>query len=724
MKRRTFPGCRASGAILSLLSGGCLFAAEPATPPSEPQTMRKLTVAAEGDEPGVIAEGHSASSKTDIPLIEMPQAISVVTAETIKEQGITRLGDALRAVAGVARSSTYGYYDAYTLRGYDAAYGTLYLDGLTTTSPAGAVNELAGLEQVEVVKGPASALFGASPLGGIVNMVSKRPRADAFIESMVTTGSYGLIESSIDANAPLNESGALLARMNVLYRDSDDFVDYSGENRLYVAPALTWNIGDDTHLMFLGRYQRDHDSPWSPVSAYGTILPSAHGKLPVDFSVNRNGAERTVVNQHRRQIGYLFDHRFNEALSFSQTLRYAHTKTYWNNWVFSDGFVDGSFVDGVQQGHVLGLLVYGPYRHVDNDFAVDSRFSATFATASVSHSVLAGVDLKNNRSRYADEGGNFDSTVNTLDILAPDQVSPLIHDAAFAYSDRGQSRQAGYYLQDHVSFTDRLFMTVGGRWDEVDTDGNKEQAFSPNGGVNYFIAPTVSLYANVGKSFTPQFGWVVAFDGSVLPPETGRNIEGGIKFDRGAFKGLISLFQLTRRNVATSDPDPTHPFAYVVTGEQRSRGLEVEGGWTPNDAWSTTLAYAYIDAEVTQDNSIPAGTRLSSVPKHNIYLRGEYVVRQGALANLGLSLAVLYNSDRNSSLYLTDMDGDGDAEPAAKLAAYAVVDAGLSYAMSGWESRFALNNILDKRYYPDANDLTRVTPGEPRNWRLSLSRKF
>lgn len=722
MNRSTFHGLRAGGAVLSLLSSSYIFAAEPATPPGEPQTMRKLTVEAVGEEPGVIAEGHSASSKTDIPLIETPQAISVVTAETIKKQGITRLRDALRAVAGVSRSSTYGYYDAYTLRGYDAVYGSIYLDGLTTTSATGGVNELAGLEQVEVVKGPASALFGASPLGGIVNLVSKRPRADAFIESTLTTGSYNLIESSIDANTPLNESGSLLARMNVLYRDSDDFVDYSGENRVYVAPALTWNIGDDTHLTFLSRYQRDHDSPWSPVSAYGTILPSAHGRLPIDFSVNRDGADRAVVNEDRRQIGYLFDHRFNEALSFSQTLRYEHAKTYWNNWVFAGGFVDGSLVDGVQQGHVLGLLVFGPYRHVDNDFAVDNRFKAAFDTGAISHSVLAGVDFKNNRSRYADAGGNFAAAVNTLDLLAPDQTSPLIHDAAFAYSDRSKSRQTGYYLQDHVGFTDRLFLTVGGRWDEVDIDGNKDHAFSPNGGVNYFIAPTVSFYANVGKSFTPQFDWVTAFDGSALPPETGRNIEGGVKVDGGAFKGLVSLFQLKRRNVATADP--TYPFSYVVTGEQRSRGVEVEGAWAPNDAWSTTLAYAYIDAEVTQDNTIPAGTRLPSVPKHNIYMRGEYVVRQGALANLGLSLAVLYNSDRNSSLELADNNGDGVEEPAATLDAYTVVDAGLSYALHDWETRFALNNIFDERFYPDANGLTRVTPGEPRNWRLSLSRKF
>jgi iron complex outermembrane receptor protein len=707
-----------------MLSGGCALAAEPATAPGELQTMRKLTVVEESDEPGTIAAGNSASSKTDIPSIETPQAISVVTAEAIKEQGITRLGDALRAVAGMSRSSTYGYYDAYTLRGYDAAYGSIYLDGLMTTSPAGAVNELAGLERVEVVKGPASALFGASPLGGIVNLVSKRPQADAFIESTLTTGSYSLVESSIDANTPLNESGSLRARVNFLYRDADDFVDYSGENRLYVAPTLTWNIAGDTHLTFLSRYQRDRDNPWSPLTAYGTVLPSAHGKLPIEFAVNRDGAGRAVVNQDRHQIGYMFDHRFNEALSFSQTVRYAHTKTYWNNWVFSDLFVDSSFVDGVQQGHVLGLFVYGPFRQRDNDFGADSRLAAAFETGGLSHDVLVGVDVRNNRNRNADAGGNYDIAANTLDILAPDRTSPLVHDPAASYSGSVKSRQTGYYLQDHVGFADRWFLTLGGRWDVVDTDGQNDNAFSPNVGVNYFIAPAVSLYANASKSFTPQFGWTVAFDGSALPPETGRNVEGGVKFDGATFGGLISLFQLTRRNVATADPDPTHPFSYVVTGEQRSRGLEIEGSWKPGDAWEGSLAYAYIDAVVTKDTAIAAGTRLSNVPKHNVYVRGEYVVQHGPLQNLELSLALLYNSDRNSSLYLVDIDGDGVAEPAAKLPAYAVVDAGAAYTLRDWEARFALNNILDKRYYPDANDLTRVTPGEPRNWRLSLSRRF
>ena len=541
-----------------------------------------------------------AAAKTDVPWIESAQAISVVTAGMIKEQGIVRLHDALRGVAGISRSSTYGFYDAYTLRGYDAAYGSVYLDGLTTTSVAGTTNELAGLEQVEVIKGPAAALYGASPLGGIVNLVSKRPRPDSFLEASLSTGSYHFAEGNIDANAALSASGSLLGRVNLLYRDADDFVKYSAEQRLYVAPALTWNMGGATQLTLLGRYQRDRDNPWAPLTAYGTVLPSAHGRLTPKFSVNRDGADRGFVNQDRKQVGYVFDHRFNDATSFTQTLRHTETKTHWNNWIFSDEFVDSEFIDGVQQGHVLGLSIYGPFRQVDHDFGVDSRLNIKVATGLLRHTVLAGIDYKRNTNRFADGGGNFDYTVNTLDILAPRSTLPLVHDPASAYSGSGKSDQTGYYLQDHIGFLDRWFLTVGGRWDHVKTDGQKDHAFSPNVGLNYLIAPTVSLYANWARPFTPQFGWVLDIDGNQLPPETGRNIEAGIKWDsaEGRLSGLASIFQLTRKNVATEDP--SNPFFYVVTGEQRSRGLEIEGRWSPSRAWTTSLAYTYLDAQIAR----------------------------------------------------------------------------------------------------------------------------
>lgn len=232
--------------------------------------------------------------KSDIPVLETPQSVSVVPKELIEARGVTRLADALRTVAGISSASTYGFYDGYTIRGYDASYSSLYLDGLASETGVGANQELFGLERVEVLKGPASMLFGQAPLGGLINLVSKRPQDDAFLNVSPSVGSWNNYEGTIDANAPLNKDGRLLARLSVLYRDADSFVKNAGQNRIFIAPALTWKIGPETRLTVLCRWQRDHDNAYSPVPAYGTVLPGVVS-LPVDFSLNGSGNQKNLT---------------------------------------------------------------------------------------------------------------------------------------------------------------------------------------------------------------------------------------------------------------------------------------------------------------------------------------------------------------------------------------------------------------------------------------------
>jgi iron complex outermembrane receptor protein len=664
-------------------------------------------------------------SKSDTPLIRTPQAISVVTAEQIRDGGITDLNDALRSVAGVSRSSTYGYYDAYTIRGYDTAYDSLYFDGLVTSSAAGTNYELAGLERVEVLKGPASSLYGSAPIGGIVNLVSKRPQEASFLDVGIATGSYDLIEGRVDANAPLDRNARFLFRLNALISDQDDFVKYAARNRYFVAPALTAVIGDDTHLTVLGNWQRDHDRPWSPLPAEGTVLPNANGPIPYAFAVNFPGDQHVVNNQDRWSLGYIFDHRFSDAISFNQTLRYTHAKTFWNNWVFADYFTDNAYVDGVQQGHVMGLLLYGPFRETDKNLGVDSRLSAKFQTGPISHAIIAGYDYRQVHTAMRDDGGNYDIMVNSLDYLDPDYSVPLIHDPSLAYGSATKGHQSGIYFQDQIGFGDRLFLTAGGRFDWVVNDGKKDNDFSPRVGVNYLFTPSIAVYASWSRSFSPQFGWIEAFDGSALPNGHGRNIEAGLKIGNpgGALTANAAVFDLVRSNVPTADP--VHAGFYLVRGEQRSRGFEIESAWSPAPGARLSLAYTYIDAKVTEDDEIPPGTRLGNVPHHNLYVRGEYELQRGPLEGLGASLALLWNSDKVAdSSYFYDLDGDGDNDADFTLPGYVVVDAGLAYRADEWRVAVHVDNLFDKHYYPEASGSTRVAIGEPRSWRLSLSREF
>lgn len=667
---------------------------------------------------------HPVATKDDVPLIETPQAISIISSDLIQARGITRLAEALRQVAGVTRSSTYGFFDSYQIRGFDAAYGSVYLDGLVNGNVAGTNNELAGLEQVEVVKGPASMLFGSAPLGGIVNLVSKRPRQETFVDAGIATGSYNLFEASLDANAPLDAEGKLLARLNLLYRDSDSFVDFAGFNRIFVAPAVTWKMGEETALTFLGRYQRDHDNPWSPVSAWGTVLPWKYGRLPIDFSINNDEPE-SIHNQRSWMAGYVFDHRFSDAVKFSQTLRYTDRKVYWNDWIFWAGFTDNAVVDGVQQGHVAGRYVYGPFRERDKEFGVDSRLSFDFATGPIEHNILVGLDYRRSKESYGEDGGNYDPSINPLDLLDPEYDGVFIHDPAAAYSGGGKSNQTGIYIQDHIRFGDRASLTAGGRYDWVKSDGQEDRKFSPRVGVTAMIVPGASLYASWSKSFVPQPG-SFTFEGDALPPETGRNVEGGLKVQSpdGTLTGAIAVFDLKRANVATDDPE--HMGFQIVTGEQRSKGVEVEATWRPVPGATLSLAYAHLNAKITKDNVMPVGQRLQNVPKDSLNLYGEYVVQTGPLANFGVNAAFQYNASKLGNNFPEDVTGDGVPDDIAyfTLPSYTLVDAGISWRYEDWTVRLNVNNIFDKRYFPDACCVDRVTPGEPRNWRLSLGRRF
>ena len=688
-----------------------------------------LAADAEADRGEIVVIGQEMravanAGKSDIPLIETPQAISIVTAEQLQVRGVTRLAEALRGVAGISRSSTYGYYDAFQIRGFDAAYGSVYLDGLISPNVAGSNNEIAGLQQIEAVKGPASMLFGSAPLGGIINLVSKRPRNESFVNFGIATGSYDLVEGTVDANMPLDTAGMFLARLNLVYRDSNDFIRFSEKNRIHVAPALTWNVGEDTSLTLLTRYERNHDSPWSPVSAWGTVLPSAHGKLPIDFAINGKGP-RAVHNQRYFHLGYAFEHRFSDSLSFNQTLRYTDLKVYWTDWIFWSGFVDGAVVNGVQQGHIAGRYVYGPFNQRDKDVSTDGHLSWNVDTGAVSHDIVVGIDYRRSRSRFADGGSNYDSAANPLDILNPDYNQPFVHDPAAAYGGADRNVQTGLYIQDHVRFGERATLTLGGRYDWASSNGAKDRKFSPRVGATYTIAPGAALYASWSKSFVPQASYL-SFSGDPLPPETGKNIEAGLKLQTpdNRLTGMISVFDLRRQNVPTEDP--LNPFFYVVTGEQRSRGIEVEGRWQPLAGLSLSIAYAYLDAKITKDNILPVGARLQNVPRHGVNLFGEYVVPEGPLANLGVNLAFQYNSAKVGANFPEDIDSDGVPDPIAAftLPGYALVDAGLSYRFGPWGVRLNVNNLFDKRYFSDACCTDRVTPGEPRNWRLSLSRSF
>ncbi len=675
---------------------------------------------AAGREGAIVVTGLRAgdivtASKADIPALETSQAISVLPEQLLEDQGVRRLGDALANVAGVSRNNTYGFFDGFNIRGFNASSGATYLDGLLDDTGY-ATSEVAALEQIEVVKGPASGLYGQGPLSGIVNLVSKRPRDDAFLDFSVAGGSYNLFELQVDGNTPLTSDGSLLARMTAAYRDQDFFVDYSGQRRIFLAPALTWQPQPETSITLLGRYVDDKINPWSPTTAYGTALPNPNGELPIDLSIN-DGEYPAVQDNDYWNIGYTADHRFSDAIAVHQSLRYQDFHNSWDNWLFVSSISEDF--------RSVGRFYYGPFNENGDYFRVDTNVSLRFATGPASHYVLAGLDYGR---RDSHQTNLFDPGPYWLDLYDPVYGTVSAPDPDVASTTyASETRQRGFYLQDHIKLGERFTVTLGGRWDRASSAINNngvanpkvvDTAFSPRAGATLLLSNAVSLYANYAKSFSPQ-GTYRASDGSTLPPERGVNYEAGVKVVRpdGTLHAMATVFELTRTNVATADLSPeAPPNTYVLTGEQRTRGVELEGGWRPLPGVELTAAYTYLDAKVTADSRLLVGARLSSVPRHIANLWARYTIQEGALANLGAGIGVHHEGGRPAST------ASATSTP-FYLGAYTLADAALFYSFGDWSAQANIRNIFNERYFPTAS-LTRTTPGEPRTFMISLSRRF
>lgn len=670
----------------------------------------------------IIVTGHLAAdtaqaTKADIPALENSQAISIISKQTLDDQAVRRLPDALRNVAGVSRSNSYGFFDGFNIRGFDASTGATYLDGLLDDPGINyATTELAGLERVEVIKGPASGLFGQGPLSGLVNLVSKRPQDDLFLEASVAGGSYNLVELQVDANAPLTSDGSVLARMSALYRDQEFFVPASGQRRVFIAPSLTWKPTTDTTLTLLGRYVDDHINPWSPTTAYGTALPNPNGPVSIKRAINDVEYPAAQDNDFW-SLGYVLDHKFSDAIGFHQALRYQDFHNSWDNWLF---------VSSISPDYrTVGRFYYGPFNEHGTALRVDTNLSFRFDTGPVNHYLLAGIDYGRRKMRNSNV---FDPGPYYLDLFDPVYGTVSAPDPAVPHTTAAlRNWQRGFYLQDHVKVGERLALTVGGRWDKVsskatytgipDPDGN-HTAFSPRAGLTFALSDAASLYFNYAKSFNPQDSYRSS-DGTVLPPQRGVNYEGGVKLASpdGTLTGMATVFELTRANVATADLTPTAPpNTYVLTGEQRTRGLELEAAWRPLPGLDLSAAYTYLDAKVTADSRLLEGARLSSVPQHIVNFWGRYTIQSGALANLGAGLGIHHESNRPAST------ASATSLP-FYLDGYVLVDAALFYRFGDWSAQANIRNLFNERYFPTAS-LTRTTPGEPRTLMISLSRRF
>lgn len=676
--------------VLSLSSAHAQNAEEEETSPStlDPIVVEDEGETATGPVDGYVASRSASGTKTDTPLIETPQSISVVTRDDMDARGVRDVGQALSYTGGVQTKifGTDARYEGGMIRGFDVDQ-SYYLNSLKILRRLSAPSiEQYGLQRVEAVRGPASVLYGQSSPGGLINMISKRPVWEPLREVQLEAGSFDRYQGAFDLGGALNESKSLAYRLTGVVRNSDTQVDHVEDDRYFIAPAVTWRPDEDTRLTLLGSLQ--HDRAGSPVGLplSGTLDSNPHGKLSTGTYLGEpdfDKSESTMAN-----IGYEFEHRFNDSLEFRQNARY----TYFN-FDYQNLYLAGLQAD--QRTLNRGSSIQ---REKLNTVNVDNQLNADLTTGAVAHDLLVGIDVRH----YWDRTKTGFGAAPPIDIFDP-QYGQHVDEPAITADSSQVLTQVGTYVQDELTY-ENWHLVLGGRYDvnRQQSDNNlndttseqEDSAFTGRAGLLYRFDSGLAPYVSYSTSFDPVIGTTAPQrGGDAFEPTEGEQYEAGLKYqpdDTNLFL-TATVFDLTQTNVTT--PDPDYSGFQVQTGEINVRGLELEGKGSLAEGLDLTTSYTYYDGEITSDNSGNEGNRPANVPKHSASAWLDYTFQEDqrlnglSLGGLGLGGGVRYIGERY-----------GDDANQIELDDVTLFDAAIHYEMEQWRASLNVNNLTDKTY--------------------------
>jgi iron complex outermembrane receptor protein len=599
------------------------YAEDAKTEESEPRrALPTVTVSgdagetASGPVTGFVAKRGATATKTDTPLIETPQAISVVTRDQMEAQGALTLRETTNYTAGVVSSYFDSRVDSFKVRGGDAVQ---YLDGLQrgygvyNTTKA----EPYTLERVELLRGPSSVLYGQGGVGGVLNLVSKRPQAETQREVQLQFGNHNRKQIAADFTGALDTEGKWLYRLVTVNRDSGTQVDHVADDRIVVAPSLTWRPSTDTSLTLQALYQKDKSGsligffPWQ-----GTLLPSLYGQIPTSAFAGEPGFDR--YDSRNTSIGYLFSHRFNDTWTFRQNLRSTESKVWYDTSYTS-------FTANRLTGRLARPVFNADQRTIERDLSsdinggkmvlLDNQAEARFKTGEVEHTLLVGADFQRNTTSKLSGRGR----AGAIDIYAP-VYGNYTPPTSYTRSPEVVQKQVGLYVQDQVKYG-RWIGLLGLRHDKATTDTEGRPAAAADDKANTKRAGLVYLadggwapYLSYAESFLPLGG--VDTHNTPFKPQRGKQWEAGVKWEpageRTSF--MAALYDLRDTNRKTTDP--ANPLNSVQLGEVHVKGLELEYKGSIAREWDWIASYAYTDARVSRSNGSDLGKRISGVPKH------------------------------------------------------------------------------------------------------------
>ncbi|MEM7062478.1 MAG: TonB-dependent siderophore receptor [Cyanobacteria bacterium P01_B01_bin.77] len=648
--------------------------------PTPENDSLRIVVTGEDTDDDYFVPSTSSATRTNTRVLDIPQAIQVVPQQVLEDQQILRIDDALRNVSGVAgQLDSFSNNAALTLRGFTANSFTnlpILRDGFRINDNFSS-QDITNVERIEVIKGPASVLYGQNDPGGIINLVTKRPLSNPLYELEIQGGSEGLIRPSIDLTGPLTQDGALGYRLNASYQREDGFRGFETETeRFFVAPVLSWDINDRTNFTLLLEYL-DEEVP------FNVGLPVI-GADVVDVPRDRiQNAPNDSIRSESLTLGYDLTHRFSDNWVLNNGFRYV-TQDYSVLSTLPLGFDEAT-------GNVTRFFADREYD--TEDFTIQTNVVGDFNTGSIQHTLVAGVDANFNRFDEPFTRADFSNPV-ILNIFNPVYGTPrsdLSNVVPLSTSDQNVDRY-GVFLQDQITFSDQLILVGSLRYDSVDfrdletSDNNRyDEAWSPRIGLVYQPTEALSFYANYAQAFEPNFGRTA--NGERLEPERSEGYEVGIKTEllEGDLLATLAYFDITKQNISTADPN--NPLFVTATGEQRSQGVELDIVGEILPGLNIIANYAYIDAKITEDNTNPVGNRLPNAPYHSAGLWSTYEIQQGDLQGLGFGLGVNYVGSR-----------EGDLANTFEVDDYFLTNAALFYKRDSWRFGLNFNNLFDVNY--------------------------
>lgn len=662
---------------------------------SDVTTLPEMTVAAPPvDKKAYTVPNTTTATKTDTPIMQTPASIQVIPKEVLDDQQAFTAQEALKNVAGIQPDGSYGgpFNQAFILRGFTTEWNTVgalaYREGVRLKAPV----PIAGLERIELLKGPATVLYGQAVPGGIINYIPKDPLSHPYYSLQQQFGSYNLYRTSVDVTGPLNKSGSLRYRFNLEYADSDSFRDSIFADLIDIAPTLAWDITPDTQLEIELQYNQqdyrtDHGIP---------ALGNRPAKLPRDIDLMEGLAhEDTGI----RLVDIDLVHRLNDAWQLRFKGLYGQYDFDVDDTVYPTGLDEST-----------GDLSRGSFEEDDDGEIgfVSLDVTGTFDLFRTKHTLLIGAD-------YYDE--DTDSIIAFPDNTPINIFNPVYGTAtrttftpentlSFPY----RNQWWGVYIQDQVEVFDSLHLLLGMRYDDAEwlfavegTPPNDGSEVSPRFGLVYQPWSWLALYGSYSESFDARNGR--SADGTPFDPETADQYEAGVKTELldGRLSATLAFYELTKFNVLTDNPNtPEDPTDQLAIGEARSRGVEIDIQGQITERLSVIASYAYTDTKISEDESGRQGNRLPLVPFNAGSVWTKYDLTSQFSVGAGLFTVGRREVDEDNS---------------AQLPGYVRLDAMAAYRWQLGGSRLTaqlnFSNLTDEKYFKTAFNRNSIIPGDP-----------